>query len=62
MSEQASNHTLYDVVMDEAERLTLWPTDRNMPLGWREATTQEAKTYIQEIPVTSRHLLRAYSE
>ena len=35
--------TIYTVVVNHEEQYSIWPADRELPLGWREAGTQGSK-------------------
>jgi len=43
---------LYKVVMNEEEMYSIWPADRELPLGWRDVgktgKKDECLAYIQE--------------
>lgn len=45
--------TLYKVVVNSEEQYSIWPADRENPLGWNDAgktgTKQECMSYIQEV-------------
>jgi MbtH protein len=45
--------TIYKVVMNDEEQYSIWPADRENPLGWREAgkqgTKEECLAYIEEV-------------
>lgn len=44
---------LYKVVVNEEEQYSIWPLDRGVPAGWKEAgkngTRAECLAYIEEI-------------
>ncbi len=42
------NDTTYNVVVNHEEQYSLWPTDRDLPLGWREAGKQGSKAECLE--------------
>ena len=46
------DNTIYKVVVNHEEQYSLWPADRENPLGWRDAGKSGAKTeclaYIKE--------------
>jgi len=52
MSELNEDPTIYQVVVNELEQYSLWPADREPPMGWRPAGKQGTKTecldYIHE--------------
>ncbi|HEX8212500.1 MAG TPA: MbtH family NRPS accessory protein [Longimicrobium sp.] len=53
MSEQREDDTIYQVVVNELEQYSLWPVDRDPPMGWKPAGKQGTKTecldYIHEV-------------
>ncbi|MGA9524026.1 MAG: MbtH family protein [Myxococcaceae bacterium] len=59
MSEQDEN-LIYKVVMNHEEQYSIWPGDRELPNGWREAgksgPKQECLEYIKEVWVDMRPL------
>lgn len=52
MSEQ-EDQTLYTVVVNHEEQYSLWPAERELPLGWREAGKRgrkdECLAYIEQV-------------
>jgi len=52
--------TTYRVVVNDEEQYSIWPTDRELPLGWREAgkqgLKQECLDYIKEVWTDMRPL------
>ncbi len=50
----------YKVVIDHEEQYSIWPVDRENPLGWKDAgktgTKQECLTYIEEVWTDMRPL------
>lgn len=52
--------TIYKVVMNDEEQYSIWPADRENPLGWRDAGKQGTKdaclAYIQEVWTDMRPL------
>lgn len=50
----------YTVVVNHEEQYSIWPADRNLPLGWNEAgksgTKQECLEYIKEVWTDMRPL------
>lgn len=52
--------TMYAVVVNHEEQYSIWPADRERPLGWRDAgktgTKQECLAYIQEVWTDMRPL------
>jgi MbtH protein len=45
--------TIYKVVVNKEEQYSIWPADRENPLGWTEAgktgTKKECLAYIEEV-------------
>lgn len=45
--------TIYLVVMNDEEQYSIWPSDRQIPLGWKEAGVrgqkQECLDYIAKV-------------
>ncbi len=50
----------YTVVVNDEEQYSIWPADREVPLGWREAgksgTKAECLAYIEEVWTDMRPL------
>jgi MbtH protein len=50
----------YKVVMNDEEMYSIWPADRELPLGWREAgktgKKAECLAYIEEVWTDMRPL------
>jgi MbtH protein len=50
----------YRVVVNDEEQCSLWPSDRDLPLGWRDAgkqgTREECLAFIQEVWTNMRPL------
>jgi MbtH protein len=42
-SEDTDDLTIYDVVLNDEEQYSIWPSDREPPLGWRRAGKQGLK-------------------
>ena len=59
MEEQEDN-TLYKVVLNHEEQYSIWPADKDNPLGWRDAgksgTKAECLAYIKEVWTDMRPL------
>jgi MbtH protein len=51
---------VYRVVMNDEEQYSIWPVDRELPRGWREAglsgTKAECLAYIEKVWVDMRPL------
>lgn len=52
--------TIYAVVVNHEEQYSIWPTDRERPLGWSDAgksgSRQECLDYIREVWTDMRPL------
>ena len=52
--------TIYKVVMNHEEQYSIWPADRESPLGWSDAgkqgTKEECLDYIKEVWTDMRPL------
>jgi MbtH protein len=57
---QDEEDTIYNVVVNFEEQYSIWPADRENPLGWRYAgksgTKQECLDYIKEVWTDRRPL------
>ena len=55
-----SEDTRYQVVINDEEQYSIWPEDRELPLGWRSVgkvgTKQECLAYIEEVWTDMRPL------
>lgn len=55
-----STETVYKVVVNHEEQYSLWPADREPPLGWRDAgkagTREECLAHIEEVWTDMRPL------
>ena len=51
--DESGDATLYQVVINHKEQYSIWPADRELPLGWRaagkEGTKQEVLTWIEQV-------------
>ncbi len=60
MSQEAQDLTIYNVVVNQEEQYSIWPADRELPLGWREVgkrgTKEECLAYIKEVWTDMRPL------
>jgi MbtH protein len=60
MSEEQEDTTIYRVVVNEEEQYSIWPADRENPLGWRDAGKSGAKAeclaYIKAVWTDMRPL------
>ena len=54
------DNTIYKVVVNHEEQYSIWPVERENPLGWRDAGKSRSKTvclaYIQEVWTDTRPL------
>lgn len=57
---EREDDTIYQVIVNDEEQYSIWPADRELPLGWRSAgksgTKQECLAYIQEVWTDMRPL------
>ena len=53
MSEEREDTTIYTAVMNHEEQYSIWPADRELPLGWTAVgtpgTKAEVLAYIEEV-------------
>jgi MbtH protein len=60
MSMQEEDTTTYRVVVNHEEQYSIWPVDRALPAGWRDAgksgPKSECLTYIEEVWTDMRPL------
>jgi MbtH protein len=60
MSEQDDDGRIYRVVVNHEEQYSIWPDDRENPLGWRDAGCKGTKTeclaHIEEVWTDMRPL------
>ena len=58
--DQEEDTTIYNVVVNNEEQYSIWPADRENPLGWRDAGMRGPKTdclaYIEEVWTDMRPL------
>lgn len=56
----ADNTMIYKVVVNHEEQYSIWPTEREVPAGWREdgksGTKEECLEYIKEVWTDMRPL------
>lgn len=59
-AEERQDDTEYNVVVNHEEQYSIWPADRELPLGWREAGKsggkEECLAYIKEVWTDMRPL------
>ena len=57
---ETSDSTVYKVVVNHEEQYSIWPADRENPLGWRDAgktgTKDECLEHIREVWTDMRPL------
>jgi MbtH protein len=60
MREEREDRTFYKVVINGEEMYSIWPADRENPLGWNDVgksgTKQECLDYIKEVWTDMRPL------
>lgn len=60
MNDTEREDTIYKAVVNDEEQYSIWPADRENPLGWRDAGTTGTKTecldYIKEVWTDMRPL------
>src|SRR5262249_24632769 len=58
--EEREDNTIYKVVMNHEEQYSIWPADRENPLGWKDAgksgPKDECLAYIKEVWTDMRPL------
>jgi MbtH protein len=58
--DETEDTTVYTVVLNHEEQYSIWPADREVPLGWREAGKKglkpECLAYIKEVWTDMRPL------
>ena len=58
--EDREDTTIYKVVLNHEEQYSIWPADRESPLGWRDAgkvgPKQECLDYVNEVWTDMRPL------
>ncbi len=58
--EDEEDTTVYQVVVNHEEQYSIWPADRELPLGWnavgKQGTKQECLDYIEEVWTDMRPL------
>jgi len=60
MDDEREDKTIYKAVLNHEEQYSIWPADRENPLGWFDAgksgTKAECLTYIKEVWTDMRPL------
>ena len=58
--EQEEDRTIYKVVVNHEEQYSIWPADRENPLGWKDAgktgPKQDCLDYIKQVWTDMRPL------
>ena len=58
--DEEEDTTIYNVVINEEEQYSIWPVDRELPLGWKGAGKSglkaECLAYIKEVWTDMRPL------
>ena len=58
--DEREDTTIYQVVMNHEEQYSIWPADRELPLGWmpvgKTGLKAECLAYIQEVWTDMRPL------
>jgi MbtH protein len=58
--DDTEDSTVYKVVVNHEEQYSIWPADRENPLGWKDAAKSGSKTeclaYIKEVWTDMRPL------
>jgi MbtH protein len=58
--DEKEDTTVYKVVVNHEEQYSIWPADREIPLGWREASKSglkaECLAYVKEVWTDMRPL------
>jgi MbtH protein len=58
--EEEEDTTIYQVVVNHEEQYSIWPADREIPRGWREAGKQGSKaeclSHIEQVWTDMRPL------
>ena len=60
MNDEQEDDRLYSVVVNDEEQYSIWPQDRERPLGWRDGgkagTKVECLAYIEQVWTDMRPL------
>ncbi len=58
MPHREEDETIYVAVVNEEEQYSMWPADRDLPIGWKDTgtrgTRQEVLAYIEKVWVDMR--------
>jgi MbtH protein len=59
-TDEKEDNTIYKVVVNQEEQYSIWPADRDNPLGWRDTgksgTKAECLAYVKEVWTDMRPL------
>lgn len=59
-ADEREDETIYKVVVNHEEQYSIWPADRELPLGWRyagkEGLKKDCLAYIEEVWTDMRPL------
>ena len=59
-TDEREDTTIYEVVVNHEEQYSIWPADRELPLGWNKAgksgSKAECLAYIEEVWTDMRPL------
>ena len=63
MGDRSEDTTIYKAVVNDEEQYSIWPADRELPLGWHDAgktgLKAEVLAWIEEVWIDRRpHSLR----
>jgi MbtH protein len=60
MSDEREDTTIYEAVVNHEEQYSIWPADRDLPLGWtaagKKGTKAEVLAWIEEVWTDMRPL------
>jgi len=60
MTDETTSEAIYNVVVNHEEQYSIWPGNKNIPLGWSNAGKSGSKTeclsYIKEVWTDMRPL------
>jgi len=51
--EEKEDNTIYKVVLNHEEQYSIWPADREDPLGWRDARPLSLRKKMEEAGIKS---------
>ena len=60
MADEREDTTIYRVVVNHEEQYSIWPVNKDLPLGWKDAgksgSKEECLAYIKEVWTDMRPL------